>query len=75
MWIEVNENLINLDRAMEISYEGGELMVEFEDGDAEVRCDISNEKWQKIRKALLNQNAEMVYTFSPYGCGGKGRTE
>lgn len=81
MWMELNENLINLDHAIEIGYEDGELMVDFEDGST-VNCAISNEKWQKIRKVLLtqkamllNQDAEMVYTFSPYGCGGKGRTE
>lgn len=74
MWIEVNEHLINLDHAIAIGYEDGKLMVGFEDGSTG-NCAISNEKWQKIRKVLLNQDAEMVYTFSPYGCGGKGRTE
>lgn len=80
MWMELNENLINLDHAIEISYEDGELVVDFEDGSTVNRA-ISNEKWQKIRKVLtqkvvlLNQDAEMVYTFPPYGCGGKGRTD
>lgn len=75
MWIELNENLINLDHVIGIGYKDGKLMVDFDDGNMVNYCAISNEKWQKIRKALLTQKAEMVYTFSPYGCGGKGRTE
>lgn len=80
MWIEVNERLINLDNVIEACYKDGKLIMYCVDGDT-ANCAISNEKWQKIRKvltqkvALLNQDAEMVYTFSPYGCGGKGRTE
>lgn len=33
---------------------------------------------KRIRKtiaALMHKNDEMVYTFPPYGCGGKGRTD
>lgn len=33
---------------------------------------------KRIRKtiaALMHKNDGMVYTFLPYGCGGKGRTD
>ena len=77
MWIEVNERLINLDGVMEACYEDGELIMYFVDGDNGSYV-VSRDKWEEIRKtiaALMHKNDEMVYTFSPYGCGGKGRTE
>ena len=77
MWIEVNERLINLDGVIEVHYENGELIMYFVDG-AEASYVVSRDKWKEIRKtiaALMHENDGMVYTFSPYGCGGKGRTE
>nr|DAT79772.1 MAG TPA: hypothetical protein [Caudoviricetes sp.] len=77
MWIELNERLINLDGVIEAHYEDGELIMYFVDG-AEASYVVSRDKWKEIRKtiaALMHKNDGMVYTFSPYGCGGKGRTE
>ena len=77
MWIEVNERLINLDGVIEAHYEDGELIMYFVDGD-EASYVVSHDKWEEIRKtiaALMHKNDGMVYTFSPHGCGGKGRTE
>lgn len=77
MWIEVNERLINLDNVIEACYEDGELIMYFVDGDNGSYV-VSHDKWEEIRKtiaALIHKNDGMVYTFSPYGCGGKGRTE
>lgn len=77
MWMELNENLINLDHAIEISYEDGELIMYFVDG-GEASYVVSRDKWEEIRKtiaALMHKNDGIVYTLSPYGCGGKGRTD
>ena len=77
MWIEVNESLINLGNVIEAYYEDGKLIMYFVDGD-EASYVVSRDKWEEIRKtiaALMHKNDEMVYTFSPYGCGGKGRTD
>ena len=37
-------------------------------------CDACN-AMAKNNAALMHKNDGMVYTFSPYGCGGKGRTD
>lgn len=77
MWIEVNERLINLDGVIEAHYEDGELIMYFVSGDEENHV-VSRDKWEEIRKtiaALMHKNDGMVYTFSPCGSGGKGRTE
>ena len=37
-------------------------------------CDACNAT-AKNNAALMHKNDGMVYTFSPYGCGGKGRTD
>lgn len=77
MWIEVNESLINLDGVIEAHYEDGELIMYFVDG-GEASYVVSRDKWEEIRKtiaALMHKNDGTVYTFSPYGCGGKGRTD
>lgn len=77
MWIEVNERLINLDGVIEVHYENGELIMYFVDG-AEASYVVSRDKWKEIRKtiaALMHKNDGIVYTYSPYGCGGKWRTE
>lgn len=77
MWIELNERLINLDGVIEAHYEDGELIMYFVDGD-EASYVVSRDKWEEIREtiaALMHKNNGIVYTYSPYGCGGKGRTE
>lgn len=77
MWIEVNERLINLDGVIEVHYENGELIMYFVDG-AEASYVVSRDKWKEIRKTiatLMHKNDGIVYTYSPYGCGGKWRTE
>ena len=77
MWIELNESLINLDNVIEACYEDGELIMYLVDG-GEASYVVSRDKWEEIRKSiatLMHKNDGMVYTFSPYGCGGKGRTD
>lgn len=77
MWIEVNERLINLDGVIEAHYEDGELIMYFVDGN-EASYVVSYDKWEEMRKTiatLMHKNDGIVYTYSPYGCGGKGRTE
>lgn len=77
MWIEVNERLINLDGVIKAHYEDGELIMHFVNGDMASYV-VSREKWEEIRKTIaasMHKNDGMVYTFSPYGSGGKGRTE
>lgn len=77
MWIEVNERLINLDNVIEACYKDGKLIMYCVDGD-EASYVVSRDKWEEIRKTiatLMHKNNGTVYTYSPYGCGGKGRTE
>ena len=77
MWIELNESLINLDNVIEACYEDGELIMYFVDG-GEASYVVSRDKWEEIRKtiaALMHKNDGMVYTGSPDGGGGKGRTD
>ena len=77
MWIEVNERLINLDGVMEACYEDGKLITYFVDGSTGSYV-VSHDKWEEMRKTittLMHKNDGIVYTYSPYGCGGKGRTE
>lgn len=77
MWIGVNERLINLDSVIEAYYEDGELIMYFVDGSTGSYV-VSYDKWEEMRKTiatLMHKNDGIVYTYSPYGCGGKGRTE
>lgn len=77
MWIGVNERLINLDSVIEAYYEDGELILYFVDSSTGSYV-MSYDKWEEIRKTiatLMHKNDGIVYTYSPYGCGGKGRTE